>query len=151
MKSIERLTKLADRFARKISLAQAAPPTVEEDPTAVVADAFFGPPGGGQDEKFFQSKILDQNSNFSKALPDSVNTAQIGATVDAATKAANFLLTTDPVTAPNVRAAIIAALVKDYTAAYGAAPAARFAARLAKGDIRPANVHATANTIITIS
>jgi hypothetical protein len=145
MKSVEHLVKVAERYARKVSLAQ----SMEEDPKAVVADAFFGPPSDrSKDEKAFQVYILGQTSNFSQALPESIKTVDIGATVDARSKAANFLVTVTPAN-PAARAAVIAALVKDYTTFYGANPAARLATRVAAGTVKP-DVHASATGIITV-
>ena len=146
MKSVEHLVKVAERYARKVSLAQAG--LEGEDPKAVVSDAFFGPPSGGKDEKFFQNFILAPGSKFMGALPETTKVVDIGATVDAKTKAANFLVTVTPPN-PAVRAALLGALVQDYTAAYNAAPAARFAARIASGEVKP-DVHQTAPSIITV-
>lgn len=147
MKSTERLLKLAEKFDRKLSLGQVLE---GEDPKAVVADAFFGPPSDrSKDEKAFQSYILGQSSVFSQTLTDATKSVDIGATVDAASKAANFLVSVQPAS-PAVRAALIGALVKDYTAFYGAAPSARLAARVANGTVKP-NVHATATGIITVT
>jgi hypothetical protein len=145
MKSVDNLIKVAEKFTRKLSLAQVLQ---GEDPKAVVADAFFGSTASGKDERFFQNYILGQGSKFSAALPDSVNTVDIGATVDAKSGAANFLVAVNPANT-KVRAALIGALIQDYTAAYGAAPAARLADRVAKGQVKP-DVHQTAPSIIQI-
>ena len=145
MKSVDNLIKVAEKFTRKISLAQVLQ---GEDPKAVVADAFFGSPGSGKDERFFQNYILAPGSKFSAALPDSVQVVDIGATVDAKSGAANFLVAVTPAN-PKIRAALINALIQDYAAAYGAAPAATLAARVAKGTVKP-DVHQTAPSIIQI-
>lgn len=143
MSSVDRLIKLADRFARKIVMGQAL---VGEDPKAVVADAFFGP----RQETDFQNFILQPNSNFSKTLPESVKTVSIGAIVSAKTKSAAFLVTPQPGT-PALALKLKAALREDYKAKYGSYPEQRFAERLAKNDIKPADIELSAPGIITIS
>jgi hypothetical protein len=140
--SIDRIFKLAERFARKISLAQGI---TGEDPKSVVTDAFLGP----HEEIPFQNFILDQNSHFSQALPDSVKTIDIGASVSASKKTATFLVTPKPGT-PAIAMKLVAALREDYKAKYGSYPEERFAARLAKGDIKPPNVEASHPAIISI-
>jgi hypothetical protein len=144
MKSIDQIIKIAERFAIKLSLAQAI---VGEDPKSVVADAFFGP----NEENIFQQFILNPNSHFSKILPESVKSVDIGATVDAKSKAANFLVSTNPTTPPQLRANLINALKEDYKAKYGQYPADRFAERLSQGQIKPPTVHETAVAIIHIT
>lgn len=141
---VDQLIKLANHFARKLSLAQAI---TGEDAGALTADAFFGP----NEEQNFQHFILDPNSHFSKVLPESVKSVDIGATVDGKTRSANFLVSTVPATPPQLRATLINALKEDYKAKYGKYPADRFADRLAKGDIKPPTVHETFNSIIHIS
>jgi hypothetical protein len=142
MKSVDNLIKLADRLARKLSLAQ----IVSDDPKAVVVDAFLGP----HEENAFMQFILAPTSHFSKVLPESINTVDIGAMVDAQAKAATFLVNTSPAAPLALKSALINALREDYKAKYGKYPQERFIERLAKGDIRPPDVKQSVIPIIQI-
>jgi hypothetical protein len=143
MSATDQLHKLAERFARKIALAQMM---AGEDPKATTVDAFFGP----HEETAFQQFILKPSSNFSKALPESIKTVDIGASVNAKNKSANFLISTNPV-APQLKATLIHALNEDYKNKYGKYPVERFVERLTRNEIRPNNINQSANTIIHIS
>lgn len=145
MKSLENIFKLAKKFEQKLSLAQML---TGEDPKAVVADAFFGPPGSGKDENFFQNFILNPNSKFSLTLPDAISGVNIGATVDTKSGVANFLVSTSPANS-KIQATLLNALVQDYTSAYGTAPPIRLSNRVAKGEVKP-DIRQTAPTIIQI-
>lgn len=143
MKSIDNLLKLAARFERKLALAQSMG---GEDPKAVVSDAFFGP---NQENNFLQT-ITTEGSNFLKALPESIKTVDIGARVSAKGKSAAFLVTTNPAAPPAIQAALVNALTADYTKKYGQSPQAQFAARLAAGTIKPADVELSHPSIIQV-
>lgn len=139
---VQSLIKLAERFARKLSLAQ----LISDDPRAIVSDAFFGP----QQEGNFQHFILKPNSHFSQALPESIKSVDIGAVIDTKSHTANFLVSTNPNT-PQLHNTLINALKEDYKASYGKYPAERLTDRLARNDVRPATIQQSVPSIIHIS
>ena len=151
MRSLKKLADLADRFESKLKLSRAQA-QVGEDPKAVVADAFFGAATSavtrGKTEREFQAHILGEGSNFLAALPPTVKTCNIGASVDGPAKTASFLVTCSP---PTNTANILKALVADYTKFYGKDPNSQFAARLAAGDIKPPTVKASHPSIIQVT
>ena len=106
MKSVDRIVKIAERFAKKIAQE------IAEDPKAVVVDAFLGP----REEANFQQFILNPNSHFSQILPESVKKVDIGAVVDAKNKLAMFVVTTTPPVPTQLHTALINALKEDYKA-----------------------------------
>jgi hypothetical protein len=134
---IDSILKLADKFMK-------AAQTMVEDPKAVVVDAFFG----RNEENNFLQFILQADSNFSKALPDSIKTLNIGASVNAATKSANFIVNTKN---PKLDVLLINALREDYKRKYGSYPEVRFADRLSKNDIKPPTVNQSHPAIMVIS
>ncbi len=140
MGSLDKIIRLANRFARKLSLAQQGAPQVLEDPKAMVADAFFGAPASGKSEKEFMQYLNRADSKFQKAAANVSGAINIGATVNAKTKTADFLVAN-----PSIKNALIA----DYTAFYGKSPTQQFQARLAAGSIHPPDIVASHPAIIT--
>lgn len=138
MNSLKKMSELADRFERKMSLAQ----TQTEDPKAVITDAFFGDPKSGKNNESFKQFLGTAESAFQQAIQNIKGSISIGASVDAPQKMANFLV------APS-SPGLLAALQKDYIRFYGKAPQDMFRARLAEGSIRPPNFKGAALGIIT--
>lgn len=119
MKSLEKLTKLANRFERKLSLADAPKPQINEGGNPqVIRDAFFGSStgsGGKSQEEFTQRWIYRPESAFQAALQSVPANAKfnIGVSVDAPKGVAGFT------GAPK---ALTDALAQDYIAYYQSKP-----------------------------
>jgi hypothetical protein len=125
-----------------VKLAQ-VPQTQESNLGPAVQDAFFGPPSPGLGHPEFVKKLGTPESNFTKATQDVSGQIVIDIMVDAPAKRAIFIV--KAAVKPQVKAAIEAALVADYTAMYGKSPSVQLQERLAAGTVRPANIRGTAN------
>jgi hypothetical protein len=150
MKSLQKMAELADRLEQKISRAQAGVGGAADTASAVV-DAFFDAPGGGKSEKDFQAFIIKPDSKFTAALPESVKTCTIGATVDAKAKMGKFIVACSPDVPPAVKDKVALALNTDYVRFYGKTPSERISAKSAAGLIKPPDLQASNPSIITIT
>lgn len=138
MSFVNKIIKLADKFEKKLSLAQITDTNIK----AVTADAFFGP----LQEEEFKNAILASGSNFLNALPQSVKECRIGAKVDSSAGIANFLISTIPaVPIDNIKAA----LEKDYEKKFGSKPSVRLANRVKQKEVKP-GIQASHPSIIEI-
>jgi hypothetical protein len=139
MNSLKKLAHIADKFERKLSRAQQAGaplPTMESNQRPVIMDAFFGPNG----EERFMKQINNPGSSFQQAAGDVQGKISINVKVDSGSKDATFVVS------PNVPK-LQSALVKDFAAVFKADPKSMFQQRLAKSEVRPANVSGTTNLV----